>query len=386
MIRFPLMDLNLRSCLPTAPVLLGLIVLLLIGLVGLEGCTIQEPLRVEPFESGVLILEAKQPQRELVSVAFINRQSGLYQLARPKPGNLSTDIFNNLNDRTLSDAVFSYAEVNGKGFLVLSGKGQLEVVEGSTFRSIAQIGGAEGGRYVVGLNSLKAYVSCWGGQTMGANVSIIDLTTRDISGRIPVAAGPEQMVLVGDELFVANSGGNTGEPGKTVSIINTTTDQLVTTIAVGDVPTSMVYDADAKLLYVLCTGRPVNGSANGLTTAELIRIDPAKRQVVSRVTIGGRAIAGNVTNLTFDPQTKTLYFLWRGNVHKAQASATSITLDQPLVRRSLTNYGYDPVTATIYGASTNRSAKPGVVLRYQTTGALIDSLSIEAVPTGFYFK
>ena len=337
-----------------------------------QACSIREPLRTEPFESGVLVLEEKLPQRDNASVAFINRQSGLVRYTSPRVGNLTTDIFNNLNDRPLTDAVYSYAEVDGKGFLVVPNKGQIEVVESSTFRSISAIGGVEAGRYVVGLNSLKAYVSCWGGQTLSPNVAIIDIIGRGLAGRIPVAAGPEQMALVGDELFVAHSGGST-EYGRTISIINTGTDQLVGTISVGEVPTSVVYDTDAKLLYVLCSGRPASASANGLTTAELIRINPATRQLVSRITIGGRTIPGNPTHLTFDSQTKTLFFLWRGNVYKVAASASAIPLDQP-------------VTATIYGAATNQSTKPGVVLRYQPTGVLIDSVTTEAIPTGFYFK
>ncbi|MEZ0606969.1 YncE family protein [Fibrella sp. WM1] len=339
---------------------------------------------MEPFESGVLVFDERL-QSATVSVSFINRQTGLVRYPTPRPGVLATDIFNNQNDRQLNAKVLSYAEVDGKGFLVLPETGQIEIVEGSSFRSISQLGGAEVPRYVVGVSPLKAYVSCWGGRTVGPNISVIDVVARRLRNSIPVSAGPEQMVVVGDELFVANSGG-TSETGKTVSIINTTTDQVVTSIPVGDVPTSMVYDPAVNLIYVLCSGRAMGTSANGLTSAELVTINPATRQVMSRVSIGGRPIAGNPTNLTLDASSKTLYFLWRGLIYKTAATATAIPLDQPVETRVLSNYGFDANTTTLYGATTNKSAKPGVVLRFQPTGTLIDSISTEATPTGFYFK
>jgi hypothetical protein len=357
---------------------------LLLGLL-FQQCTITDPLRTEPFESGILVLDSRQ-QNKPGSVSFIDRKTGLVRFSPPKSGLLTTDIFNNLNDRRLQDTVFSSAEIDGKDILVVPTETSLEVVESSTFRSISLIGGVETGRYVVGASSLKAYVSCWGGKTRSAYIGVIDLTTRRIVDQIQTAAGPEQMAVVGNELFVAHSGGEFGG-GKTVSVINTTTNELVTTIQVGDVPTSVVYDAAANLLYVLCSGRRASSTPTGLTTAELVKINPTTRQVVSRIQIGGRPIAGNPTNLTFDPNTQTLYFMWRRNVYKLPASATSIPLDQPLISRSLLTFGFDPVSSTLYGgAATNRSVMPGVVLRYKSTGALIDSIMTEAIPTGFYAK
>jgi YVTN family beta-propeller protein len=349
-----------------------------------QGCTITEPLRTEPYESGVVVLDAHQ-QNKLGSLSFINRQSGLARFTSPKPGTLSTDIFNNSNDRPLLDSVFSCASVGGKDFLVVPGREAVEIVESSTYRGISLLGGVEGGRYVVGATELKGYVSFWGGKNLSAGVGVIDLTERRIRNRISTPAGPEQMVVVGNELFVIHSGGNT-EVGKTISVINTITDQVVASISVGDVPTSLLYDAATNQLYVLCSGRSVNSSANGLTTAELIRIDPSTRRIVGRVLIGGRAIAGNPTNLTFDPNTLSLYFLWRKAVYKVPALATSIPLDQPLIGRPVSALGFDPIASVLYTATTNRSAKPAVILRYRSTGTLIDSITTEVVPTGFFAK
>jgi YVTN family beta-propeller protein len=349
-----------------------------------QRCTVSEPLRTEPYESGIIVLDSHQ-QNKPGSVAFINRETGLVRFAVPKAGTIATDIFANSNDRSLTDTVFSHATIDGKDFLVVPGKDAVEIVEGSTFRSISLIGGAESGRYVVGANSLKGYVSYWGGKTLSPGIGVVDLVRRRIVAHITTSAGPEQMAVVNGELFVAHSGGSS-EVGRTLSVINTTTDQLVATIPVGDVPTSVVYDNTARLLYVLCSGRSVNATANGQTTAELLRINPDTRQIISRVSIGGRPINGNPSHLVLDPNTETFYFLWRKNIYKIPASATSIPLGQPLINRPLTTFGFDPVNSVLYGAGTNRSAKPTVILRYKPTGTLIDSITTEAQPTGFYAK
>ena len=52
---------------------------------------------------------------------------------------------------------------------------------------------------------------------------------------------PEQLAVVGSRLFVTNGGGNT------VTVINTTTDAVESTITVGDGPNSVVADRDGNV-------------------------------------------------------------------------------------------------------------------------------------------
>ncbi|RZM00506.1 MAG: hypothetical protein EOO88_58640, partial [Pedobacter sp.] len=229
-----------------------------------EACTITEPLRTEPFERGVVVLEAGQSGKQNASVSFMSTGRGT-----------TNDIFATVNERPLGDLLKSYTEIDGKGYLLVSNSDKVEVVENSTFRSIAFINkDVEQCRYMVAAPPqsgffLKGYVSYWGGKTMAPGVAIVSLAERKVINHIVVGSGPEQMVVVGEQLFVANSGGQT--VGNTVSVINTTTDQVVTTIPVGDVPTSVIYDPVSRTVFVLCSGKPTRLNAGGTTTAELIK-------------------------------------------------------------------------------------------------------------------
>ena len=348
-------------------------------LVTLSACTVTEPLRTEPYEQGTLVLEEGQFQKSNASVSFI------------KPtGVVLPNIFTAVNDRSLGDVLQSYTEIDGKGYLVVNNSDKVEVVESSTFRAIATIDkGVEQARYLVAAppqdgRQLKAYVSCWGGKSTTPSVAIVSLADRRVIGQIPVGAGPEQLLVVGNQLFVANSGGI--DVDKTISVINTTTDQVVATIPVGDVPTSLVYDPAGGLIHVLCSGKPTYTNATGTTTAELVRIDPATRKVTSRLTLGGRPINGNPTNLTYHAASRKLFFLFKGAIYTTTPDAPSVALDRPLVNRTFYGLGIQPATGIIYGADARDFNSRGVVRRYQPSGTLIDTAVVGLIPNGFYFR
>lgn len=356
-----------------------------------QSCSVTDPIRTEPYDSGVLVLEEGAFKKGNASVSLLNAQTG--QVTAP-------NIFSAVNDRLLGDVLQSYVEIAGKGYLVVNNSDKVEVVESSTFRSIGTIQKGlsaaslpvEQPRYLVAAppqsgQYLKAYVTCWGGKTVGANVSVVDLAGRQAYKQITVGAGPEQLALVGNQVFVANSGGFGVD--NTVSVINTDTDQVVTTITVGDRPTSMAYDADANVLYVLCSGKyAYDYVANKVvpTTAELVKINPTTRLIVGRVTIGGRPLTDNPGNLVFNKTTKTLYFSFGGGVYSTAAAATSIPLDKPLINRSFYGLGVDSATGIIYGGDAKDFNRGGTVVRYRATGALLDSAKVGIAPNGFYFK
>jgi YVTN family beta-propeller protein len=356
-----------------------------------QACKTNDPVRTEPYDSGVLVLEEGTFQKGNASVSLLNPQTG--QVTAP-------NIFSAVNDRPLGDVLQSYIEIGGKGYLVVNNSDKVEVVENSTFRNIGTIQKGlsatslpvEQPRYMVAAppqsgQYLKAYVTCWGGKTVGPNVSVIDLAGRQAFKQITVGSGPEQLTLVGNQVFVANSGGFGVD--NTVSVINTDTDQVVTTISVGNRPTSMAYDADANVVYVLCSGKyAYDYVANKVvpTTAELVKINPATRQVVGRITIGGKPLLNNPSNLVFNNTTKTLYFNFGGAIYSTPAAATSIPLDKPLINRNFYGLGVDQTTGTIYGGDAKDFNRGGTVVRYRATGVLLDSAKVGIAPNGFYFK
>lgn len=349
-------------------------VLLLTSLIGLNlACKVNTDIVVEPYENGVLVIEEGAFTKGNASVSFINRQTNL----------VSTDIFRKVNNRAVGDVLQSYTEIAGKGYLVVNNSNKIEIVDANNFRSLGSIeSGLEQCRYMVPVSKDKAFVTCWGNTAKGS-VAVVDLNNKVVVKQLTTGAGPEGMLLKGTDLFVANSGGF--DVDNSISVINTQTDAVTTTIPVGDVPIQMVLDRNQDI-WVLCSGKPVWSSADKLTKAELVKINPATKQITGRYTIGGKSITGNPDNLAINGDGTILYFTLNNAVYAVPISATTITLDTPLIRKDLYGIGYDNSTNTIYGAYAGDFAQAGYVFRYRTNGQVIDSLKVGLIPSGFYFK
>ncbi len=102
-------------------------------------------------------------------------------------------------------------------------------------------------RYVVGYKG-KVLVSCWDN-----SIAVIDTATLEIEKNITVGANPEQMVITGDKLYVANGGGITPGFDSTISVVNLNTFTEQQKITVGINPYNMAADS-AGNVYVGCNG------------------------------------------------------------------------------------------------------------------------------------
>ncbi|HZG24183.1 MAG TPA: hypothetical protein VEZ17_06355, partial [Chitinophagaceae bacterium] len=146
--------------------------------------------------------------------------------------------------------------------------------------------------YAVKLRGNKAYVTNWGGRRANSKditslssgspvvvdkttgiassgtVSVIDLTTERVITEIKVQLHPSGMTLSrdGSQLFVANANSDV------VSVIDTRSDQVVKTISTkpmkelpfGSAPNALALSADSKTLYV------ANGGNNVLAVIDVI--------------------------------------------------------------------------------------------------------------------
>ncbi|WP_266365949.1 DUF5074 domain-containing protein [Tellurirhabdus rosea] len=342
--------------------------------IGLQACQVNDNPEAKPYDTGVLVLNEGNFQKGNASVSFLNRNEST----------AITDIFRTVNNRFVGDVLQDYAEANGRGYLVVNNSNKIEVVEATTFKSVGAIeSGLPQCRRIQIVSADKAYVSCWGDAQTKPGVAVVDLRTLKVTAYIPTGKGPEDLLLAGNRVLVANSGGF--EVASTVDVIDVTTDKVTSTIPVGDVPTNLVTDSEGQV-WVLCSGKPTWSSPNGMTTAELVRINPATASVTRRLVIDGKAINSNPDELSTNKERTMLYFVAANGVHTVLTSATAVTLDKPVIRRGFYGLGVDPATNNIYGSDPLDYSRQGYVFRYKSTGERIDSVKVDLIPTGFYFK
>jgi len=182
----------------------------------------------------------------------------------------STDFFEAVNGSKLGDTGNDMIVYGGKLYIVMNVSSNVEVADAFTAKHIAKIDMKDGGtprqpRYAVGYKN-KVLVSSYDG-----TVAVIDTTSLSIEKFITVGSNPEQLVVSGDKLFVANSGGLNwpGPTDSTVSVVDLTTMTEKTKIVVGANPGKMAADDNGNV-YVATTGKVVRVNAGSETVVNTI--------------------------------------------------------------------------------------------------------------------
>jgi YVTN family beta-propeller protein len=169
----------------------------------------------------------------------------------------------------------------GKMYIVVNESSYVGVADVRTAKTIKQIPFKNGSvsrkpRYAVAYKNM-VLVSAWDN-----SVSVIDTATLEITKTITVGANPEQMVIAGDKLYVANGGGITTGKDSTISVISLTSFSELQKIKVGIGPNCLAADS-ANNIYVGCVG---NYSTIG---PKLVKVSTVSNTVVKSVdTIVGK--------------------------------------------------------------------------------------------------
>ena len=345
-----------------------------LGLLALSvwNCKTSDP-EPTPYESGIFILNEGNFTTNNGSISYLSRTSNL----------VVTNIFVQANPNLAvaggtgqGGGVVGYTEVNGKGLILVdnftAGQDRAEIVETSTFVSRATLKSPdiENPRQVIQAGPNKAYISCWDVSGSGSAfykdpgyIAVVDLNTSTVSKKIPAVKGVERMVVAGTEAFV---GSNAYSGDKTLLIIDLNTDAEKQRIDFGATPEPIALDANGKLW--IRAGK------------DMVQIDPQTRLVAKRLTFS--AAPGAVT---IGADKRAFYYTLGGKAYSFSIDATTAT-GSVVVPRSFSALGIDPQTKRIYGSVIPSYAQAGYVLRYESTGVLIDSVKAEIAPSGFYFR
>lgn len=167
-------------------------------------------------------------------------ERGVYVLCEGNMGanKAQLDFLNLKNDDFISDV---YARANPEAvlslgdagndlqihgsllFAVINGSNKVEVMNVRNALSMGQIN-VDSPRYIAFDSKEQGYVSSYvssAPEQPRGSVVRFDLTTMEITGRVTVGVGPEEMVVVGDSLYVANSYNyDRGIYDNTISIID----------------------------------------------------------------------------------------------------------------------------------------------------------------------
>ncbi|MEM7369837.1 MAG: DUF5074 domain-containing protein [Bacteroidota bacterium] len=286
----------------------------------------------------------------------------------PETKMLQSGLFQAINQFPLGDVLQSMTVFDGKMYLVVNNSGKIELLDPESLESIGTIDGLSSPRYFLGISSTKAYVS-----DLYANaVSVLDLATQSVSGKIPIEGWTEQMVLVNEQVFVTNV------QRPYLFVLDPQSDQLIDSIRVRIGGNGIVRDKQG-MLWLAC-GEILQPDVEGA----LYKIDPETRTVIDSFLF---PIAQKPSELQMNAQGDALYFLTTAVV-RMSIEATDLPADPLIPEEGGLWYGLgiDPATEEIYLADAIDYVQKGVILRYTSGGELIDEFRAGIIPGGFYFQ
>jgi DNA-binding beta-propeller fold protein YncE len=250
----------------------------------------------------------------------------------------------------------------------------IEVVDGTTFKSLGTITGLNSPRYFYPVNDQKAYVT----DLYAKAIWIVNPSTYKLIKKISYMSGKgdefygwtEQMLQVGDKVWVC--GVKTGQ----IAILDPNKDSIVDSIHVGIKPQWLCQDKEGKV-WVMCNANYEQ------QLSKLHRIDPATNKIMQSFTFP--TITDNPIRMKLNPTQDTIFYINQGiykmSIHATALSTTFISSGG----RNLYGLGIDPEDASIYAADGVDNVQPGMVYHYSRTGQLISSFGTGVSPSDFLF-
>ncbi|MCU4158042.1 hypothetical protein J1N10_18855 [Carboxylicivirga sp. A043] len=300
---------------------------------------------------------------------------------------VTNNYFEAVNGLPLGKYPQSMAANDTHVFIVVTtqtGAGYVEIVDKETFKHVALIEGFSYPREITLLDG-KAYVS----NGTGADASYakqtneiysINLTTFEKGTKISVGAGPEKMVVSNGKLYVANSGGWSNDDN-TITVVDTSNDQVIETITVKACPKDMVVDRNGDV-WVYCGGAPDYSNWPSITYANagISKITAS----TSAVTSWDLAIPnGAVKSLAISKNEKTVYYI-ADAVYAMDIDATELPTTKFI---DATYYGIDvhPNSDELWLCKEIDATTPGTVFVYSNEGIKQYEYKVGAMPNSTVF-
>ncbi len=292
------------------------------------------------------------------------------------------NLFSSVNGRPAGDVVQSFALAGDYGVIVANNSQKIEVVDLETFESTATITGFTYPRYFQYSGNGTGYLS---NGSFGGQVYKIDLHQGVVTDTIEVGMGPEQMVISGNHLFVANSGGWGYD--NTVSVVDIQNNQVVNTIEAGDIPVALVSDRHDNI-WVLCRGKEVyNDTWTEVideTDSKLVRINSAAMTVDKEIIIGQQGDGFSPSWLTINPGGDILYYGEADGLYQMSINGSQQP-EEPFISELFSAAGIHPQSGELFALKQGDYVSPGELYIYDTENNLVSAYDTGLAPGGIVF-
>lgn len=297
---------------------------------------------------------------------FGNASLTVYDVNQDK---IYTDVFAQTNGRKLGDVFQSITIANGKAYLVVNNSQKIEIINPDNYQSIGTITGFTSPRYMLAVNTNKAYVS----EYYANCIRIVDLNANTIIGSIKMDGWMDEMILLNGKVYVTNVKKNY------ILGIDINTDEVTDTIPVTYGSVSIQLDSSNNL-WVLSKGDLANQGIH----PSLQRINPVNDSVEQTFPLTFSET--DVSRLRISKNKSRLYWLSK-NVfkHDIVSQTVSTTPFIQSVNQNFYGLGVNPQTDELYISDAKDFVQQSVIQRYRKNGTFSGEFKAGIITGDFYF-
>lgn len=225
--------------------------------------------------------------------------------------------------------------------------------------------------YSLTISNEKIYIT----NGPASNVSVIKLDDFSDVKTIPVGIYPQEILSIGDYVFVANNSLYGGAVDSTVSVIDATIDSVVETINVGKDPSSLAIGPDGDLFIGVPAG-----------TGKIIRLEPQTLQIKRVYNLPSKGF-GNELNA--NTATEVMYYLAGTNdvvKYDPADSSETVIIESVFPNNYYYGYAHDFNEGNHYLLDAKNFMVSGYLSVHQENGALLYGNSVGIAPRRVVFK
>ncbi len=342
-------------------------ILVFLMMIFLMACGSDDPIVevTNKYDDGVFVVNQGNFGNGTGTLTFYDRDTSLIQ-----------DVYQLENDgNVLGNVAQSMTIVDDIAFIAINNMATVEVVNADDFKSMASISGINQPRNIVSGNNGRIYVSAWGDTGFNGAIHVVNLSNFTVESSIPLKNGPEDMEVIGNIIYVSQSGGF--GRGNMVYLFDTDLDQVVDSIEVADNVYGLERDENGDI-WALSSGFTDFTGATESTDGGLTRISDSSKNLELTLPNG----AGN---LVIDRDRETLYYSVAGNVY-AHNITDDVISETSIYEGNIFSMGVDPDTGFIHIADAKDFSSRGEVIVIDVNGNEQDRYGAGIIPGNFTFR
>lgn len=336
----------------------------------LTSCTKEDELELPKgdYDNGILVANEGAFSGGTGTISFISED---FTTTEEK-------VYNKINNQNIGTILQSVGFYKDNAYFIANVGNKISVANRYSMEKITEITTDLNNPRYIAFSNGKGFVTNWGDgfNTEDDFIAVIDLSTSTIISKIPVAEGPEQIIVNGDTLYVSHKGGFGS--GNSVSVINASTNMLIKTISVGSVPDEMALDLSGNLL-VSCEGKAQTSWNPTETLGSLVTIDTSTNTVIATLDFASEF---HPNKMIFN--NEIIYLSTSNKIFKMEATSTTIPTSE-IITTSV--YGLSINDNKIYVTDAGNFQDNGTLKIFDaTTNLEIKEFTVGLIPGKIYFN